>query len=556
MYTFSMETLLSETMLYNPNKKPPKLRMKLLELIAIDGKMSVSKAESSLKEKHHHPEVWHAFKNLERNRFIEKLDDRNPGKGKLMNKGRQQIYYKITELGLIVLITDYDKVMNKVIDSQPFWRAMMTFCYNSTKEIRLDKVEEFYKLFLGKYLKYSSGHGYSFQLDQFNQMCYNWIQHRILQSNRITLDQIVLEILAIRPGITLGELANMVAKPGVTKEQIEKAISVYSPVPHKTAFIDVYGKSDGVEYNKTDWRFQLHKTIVVKTDATGNNVYELSLFGVLLVQTVILYNQMNKLQYGLYYNDMVFEGYYDKIASNYEKKLPLIFGKWNLLKKDLYTMSAYNFGIILDRQARSDIMAKSFLEGGNKELYDSVGAVALHTKKQLSELFRNGITEYFNYISDPDKQPEVRKNTAAAFQMLLKINILLDPYAYDPSSFRDLLKKEALTGIINSKQAEQMSHLYEIDIIEKAFAEEITFLYFLNLRNNYRFQDVLPMEYYDQKQLYNDDMKLSLAPMQYLLRILRHDKQIKELFSTWIQDLSKYQEEVLRTINGFYKEII
>jgi hypothetical protein len=36
------------------------------------------------------------------------------------------------------------------------------------------------------------------------------------------------------------------------------------------------------------------------------------------------------------------------------------------------------------------------------------------------------------------------------------------------------LKKEALTGIINSKQAEQMSHLYEIDIIEKAFAEEST----------------------------------------------------------------------------------
>jgi len=200
-------------MLYYPKKKPPKLRMELLELIAIDGKMSVSKAESSLKEKHHHPEVWHAFKNLERNGFIEiQVKGRNPGKGKLMNKGRQQIYYKITERGLRVLITDYDKIMEKVIDPQTFWRVIMTFCYNSTKEIRLDKVEEFYKLFLGKYLKYSSGHGYS-QLDQFNQMCYNWIQHRILQSNRITLDQIVLEILAIRPGITLDELANIVTEP-------------------------------------------------------------------------------------------------------------------------------------------------------------------------------------------------------------------------------------------------------------------------------------------------------------------------------------------------------
>jgi hypothetical protein len=95
-----------------------------------------------------------------------------------------------------------------------------------------------------------------------------------------------------------------------------------------------------------------------------------------------------------------------------------------------------------------------------------------------------------------------------------------------------------------------------LDIMEKAFAEEISFLYFLNLRNNYRFQDVLPLEYYDQKQLYNIDMNLSLTPMQYLLRILRHDKQIKELFSTWIQDLGRYQEEILRTINDFYEEII
>jgi len=113
--------------MFNPNKRRPKLRMEILELIAIDGKMSVSKAESSLKEKHYHPDVWHAFEDLKRKGFIEKRGDRNPGKGKLMSKGRQQIYYKITERGLVVLITDYDKVMNKVIDSQTFWKVMMTF---------------------------------------------------------------------------------------------------------------------------------------------------------------------------------------------------------------------------------------------------------------------------------------------------------------------------------------------------------------------------------------------------------------------------------------------
>ncbi|MGC2572684.1 MAG: hypothetical protein WA364_14325, partial [Candidatus Nitrosopolaris sp.] len=224
-----MKTILPETM-FNPNKRRPKLRMEILELIAIDGKMSVSKAESSFYEKHHHPDVWHAFKNLERKEFIEKRVDRNPGKGKLMGKGRQ-IYYKITEQGLRVLIRDYDKIMEKVIDPQTFWRAMMTFCYNSTNEFRLDKVEEFYELFLGKYLKYSSGHGHP-QLDQFNQMCDNWIQHRILQSNRITLDQIILEVLALHPGITLAELANRVAEEGIRTEHVEKTLSCYTPMRH------------------------------------------------------------------------------------------------------------------------------------------------------------------------------------------------------------------------------------------------------------------------------------------------------------------------------------
>jgi hypothetical protein len=559
-----MKTILPETM-FNPNKRRPKLRMEILELIAIDGKMSVNKAESSLKEKHYHSDVWHAFEDLKRKGFIERRVDRNPGKGKLMSKGRQQIYYKITERGLVVLITDYDKVMNKVIDSQTFWRVIMTF---SNKKITLDVVEKFYKLFLGKYLKYSSGHGYSFQLDQFNQMCDNWIQHTILPSTGLTLDQIILEVLAIHPGITSAELVKSVAQTEIRIEQVEKTLLYYTHVPHKPAFVDVYGNSDGIEYNKTDWRFQLHKTIVIKTNATGKNVYELSLFGVLLVQTVILYNQMNKLQYGLYYNDMLFGDYYDKIASNYQNKLPLIFGKWNLLKNVLYTMSIHNFSIILDEQARSDIMARSSLEGGNKEFYDSIVGVTLHSQKQLKELYRKGMMEWSNYITSaisehPDKNPtEARsflyRETSAVFQMLLKINILLDPSAYDPVSFQDVVKKQAIANIINSQQAEQLSHLFKIDIIEKAFAEEITLLYFLNLHNNYRFQAVLPMKQYDQVYSIREpnDMEPSLSPMQCLLTTLRHDKQLTEWFSTWVHDLGRYQEEILRTIYDFQKMII
>jgi hypothetical protein len=579
VYYFIMKTILSQAM-FNPNKRRPKLRMEILELIAIHGKMSVSKAESSLKEKHHHPDVWHAFKDMERKGFIEKTVDRNPGKGELMGKGRQQIYYKITGRGLCVLITDYDKIMEKVIDPQMFWRIMMTFCHEykshsattttstttNTNVIRLNMVEEFYELFLGKYLKYSSGHGYSFQLDQFNQMRDNWIKHTILSSDRLTLDQIILEILAIHPGITLDELANMVTEARATREQIESTLSDYTPTPHKTTWVDEYGNAEGMEYNKTDWHFQLHKTIVIRPSANGNNLYELSLFGVLLVQSLVLNRERDILKHGLYYDDKSFENYFDKIASNYRSKLPLVFGKWDLLKKVLNIISAHNFGIILDRQARSDIMAKSFLEGGNKEFYDSVVAVALHSQKQLSELYRKGIMEWANYISStisqhPDKNsPEARsylyRKTAAVYQMLLKISIFLDPSVYDPVSFQDLVKKEAIADVIKSQQAEQISRFFEIDVVEKAFAEEITFLYFLNLHNKYRFVVVLPIKDYSQVYNIRKPKEPSFSPIQCLLTILRHDKQIREWFSTWVQDLGRYQEEILRTIYDFQKMII
>src|SRR5262249_46955496 len=140
-----------------------------------------------------------------------------------------------------VLIREHDKIMEKVMDPRSFWKIIMTFCDNSTKEIHLDKVEEFYQLFLGKYLKYSSGHGYSFQLDQFNQMCDNWIQHTVRSSTELTLDQIILEVLAIHPGITLAELVNRVAQAGSRTEEVEKTLSYYTPMPPRPAFIDVYG---------------------------------------------------------------------------------------------------------------------------------------------------------------------------------------------------------------------------------------------------------------------------------------------------------------------------
>lgn len=150
------------------------------------------------------------------------------------------------------------------------------------------------------------------------------------------------------------------------------------------------------------------------------------------------------------------------------------------------TISAHNFDIILDRQARSNAMSKSFLDGGNKEFYDSVVAVALHSRKRLSEFYAKGLMEFSNYVTSvisqfPDKntmeaRASLYQKTGAVYQMLLKVNIFIDPSTYDPVSFQEMVKNEAPADIINPQQAERVSRFYGTDIIEKAFAEEITFL--------------------------------------------------------------------------------
>jgi hypothetical protein len=63
--------------------------------------------------------------------------------------------------------------------------------------------------------------------------------------------------------------------------------------------------------------------------------------------------------------------YYNKIASNYPDKLPLIFGKWNLLKGAVnfdFFPSLFDY-LFLDK---SEISSLSVLLGGNKEIYDNI----------------------------------------------------------------------------------------------------------------------------------------------------------------------------------------
>jgi len=111
--------------------------------------------------------------------------------------------------------------------------------------------------------------------------------------------------------------------------------------------------------------------------------YELSLVGILLIlATLSLRRRKTEMRERV---SISAEEHYNLIASNYQDKLPLIFGKWNLvkeaLKRDFYP-SILDY-LFLDK---SEILSLSVLLGGNKEIYDNIKSAALNTISKFSRV--------------------------------------------------------------------------------------------------------------------------------------------------------------------------
>jgi hypothetical protein len=497
---------------YDPKKKKPRLQIKILELIATRGKLSKSMAEAALVE-HNHPEIWYGFKNLEEKGLIKNLKDNNPGPGKPMGKGRWKKYYKITEKGSIALIAE-------ALTAEKFWRALITFCchvdYNSYDLQR--KVEEFCRLFLEKYLKYPSINRFSFQLDSFNKLRDKWSQQVHLKSDRVTPDQRFLEILATNRNIPLEEIASETVKP--LREDMRHILSRYE-----------------------EWSPRFDKFVDVGHNSSGIVTYELSLFGVMLVLSLIRSAEMGILKHGLYYKDIPTDEYYDKIASLYSDKLPLIFGKrWHLLKKVLGRMAVYNFDIFFSKKVRKECIGESSIM---EEFCRTIAAIQSYNFDEIEKLKSEGLQELFNYrnkifqdISDEEEANQVLRN----FDQKTKIiNELLSNY-------------NGISSLMGTSDNDNNYISSRITNTEKAFAEEITSLYYLNLHEAHHFSETKPLKYAFaglSKFFDPDETRHLLTPLQSLLTILKKDKELREWFSALMEVLVNYHEEILKPMRAF-----
>lgn len=519
--------------------------------------------EAILKDHDHHV-ILDAFKRLQN-------DNRIIISHSKMGRGRRQDFFIITKKGLTLLVVE-------AAEPWKFWRAMMGYSFHSKRQITVEEVKEFYGLFIDKYLKYPSEYGYCFDLDHFNIVCRDWLQNRIQTADRITLDQIVLESLAINPALTLKQLVQSIRGFGV--DEIKRILSYYTPIRRKPVVIDETYVDDyrsGKIYTIKRWELLLHYAIKVKHNAAGVETYELSLFGVLFIMLILRHHDMGKLKYSLYYKNESFEKYYDKIASNYQSNVPLIFGKWYLLKKILKIFAAYNFDIILEKETRDKAMQslsvtsdlpynepeQVSISSGNKDLYESAKSIEQITYKQLGEIQVRGMEESSNFTASvihsfPDKtigeaRRFVRHKTNAVFQLIDEITVLLDPLRYDPESFREeIVNHLEEEGFVDATQAERLSILHGIDTLEKSFANQISFRYYLNLNNEHYFQVMHQMNYYPSRA--EEEEYLSSSGIR-LFSILRDDDDLNKWFLSWIEKLECYQKETLSRTSNLHKEI-
>jgi hypothetical protein len=100
-----------------------------------------------------------------------------------------------------------------------------------------------YQIVIRGYLK-NSFHGFSYQLDIFDNLCGNWLQETIVKSNDITPLQKVLEILASYPKISLEKLLEETGEPKTRVKKILRSHSSTSIPPEEyfSFFLEMLNK--------------------------------------------------------------------------------------------------------------------------------------------------------------------------------------------------------------------------------------------------------------------------------------------------------------------------
>jgi hypothetical protein len=111
-----------------------------------------------------------------------------------------------------------------------------------------------------------------------------------------------------------------------------------------------------------------------------------------------------------------------------------------------------------------------------------------------------------------------------------------------------------------SQNPKIMSYLIsDIEKIENLFSTELCFPFYLNLNTNFFPSISRDNIKTNQRRIIVDERTKEIfclgSPEQRLMGVLARDKEIKQWFSTWIQDIINFRIKTSKMMSEFYKKI-
>jgi hypothetical protein len=520
------------------------LQVEILGCLVLKGRLSKRMIELILNH-HYHADIHLACKKLEKEELIKR-----DGDNWIEGRGRRQYFYRITEKGLKLLITD------EPIHPLKFWKATFGYSHHCSNKQQLppERIHELFICFANEYFKYKH-YNLPVQFDTFRNMHDRWFKQLERNykndSKKISIGQKIIEALAVRPRITLKELSTEIHEADL---DVSKVLSTYMHDSFSPQTFEELGLifpnmmdddlMDRKFYEEYRTRFLLHNLVRVNRINHQDN-YELTLFGVVLLLNLIRCHGMDRLSVGLFYgNTLSFSRYFDKVATNYQCCLPLIFGKWKLLKKVLKSFAAYNFDVTFGHSRRVSIR-----RGGNREIFDGIEDITKYQHQQLYDLAKAGQAVSFRYLTsishsgtDTNSReypvdyvlrneikidsPDLEK-LASVYNLLMGLLLMLSPVDY-------------LTTKDQSSDLQQILTTPELlKIMEESFADEISALYYFNLFDVQEFETEATMD----RIRYT--IPESSIPKECLYKILQNDNSgfLKDWINKWITDIADLQLE-------------
>ncbi len=532
---------------YNPKKRKPLLRLRILETLAMRGELSKSKTERYFQEQReildektrpHYKEISDAFDKLSHENLVERCNTILAVKEKP---------YSLTDKGL-------DALINEPHSLSECWAFIIGYCNHTKEQTKFKFFPDILNVIMRRFLPYPSLGDYSHILEIFLRMSERLTNELIDEDNFV---QELLLVLGESRSMTLSEIAS---KTGKNYSVISKTIEELSM--DCSDYTDIYDLTNDIDRENQRLRFMdfLQHCIIITYKSDGGMKYELSLYGILVLLKTVM-NEKN-------YRSISFEKKLNHIALLYKDKLPLIFDKWLSLRRSIKLWSFYNFDTLLtDTRPKLSVPV---ITGGNKEIFDSLYSMYVLNNITCEKVLKMGIEmleEFEKKSSEFSAEFEMKKKEVQgtilndSFKKYLNFRYMfLNIETSIDDIFRELKRSPDDNG--DNELSSGVGKVELIKILEKVLADEVTLVYYINLTNPYcdpfplgnLFRSIM-QEVTESIEEGPKNITNPLSARDNLRLLIKRDDDIRSFLSRFRNDSLTFDEELAKHKRRLYDSL-